>query len=79
MRSNNSSKKRLKGKELGVYIIFAVWAFINLFPVYWMFTFSLKSNDEIFGSNVAGLPREWLWSNYETALSSGKLGLYFFK
>ncbi len=50
---------------------------INLFPVYWMFTFSLKSNAEIFGDNVVGLPRQWLWSNYSSALSTGRMGVYF--
>ena len=50
---------------------------VNLFPVYWMFTFSLKSNPEIFGDNVIGLPKEWLWSNYTTALHTGNMGLYF--
>lgn len=69
--------KGIKGKEVGVNIIFGFWAIINLFPVYWMFTFSLKSNEEIFGKNVAGLPNEWLWSNYETAVGSGHIGKYF--
>lgn len=66
-----------KGKEVWVYIIFGVWALINLFPVYWMFTFSLKSNAEIFGDNVAGLPKEWLWSNYIKAMNVGNIGRYF--
>ena len=68
---------RIKVKEIWVYIVFCIWALINLFPVYWMFTFSLKSNDEIFGKNVAGLPREWLWSNYEKAVNTGHIGKYF--
>ena len=60
-----------------IYIGLVAWALINLFPIYWMFTFSLKDNAEIFGENVAGLPQHWLWSNYATALKSGKMGLYF--
>lgn len=72
-----SIKKTRKGKEFWVYLLFGLWALINLFPVYWMFTFSLKNNDEIFGKNVAGLPTEWLWSNYEKALSVGNIGKYF--
>ncbi|MBQ6371641.1 MAG: carbohydrate ABC transporter permease [Oscillospiraceae bacterium] len=50
---------------------------INLFPVYWMFTFSLKSNEEIFGSNVIGLPQNWLSSNYSSALNTGNMARYF--
>ena len=69
----NSSKT----KEVLIYIGLAIWMIVNLFPVYWMFTFSLKSNPEIFGDNVIGLPKEWLWSNYTTALHTGNMGLYF--
>ena len=82
---NQKKKSRLQGhyllkrgsKEVWVYIILGVWALINLFPVYWMFTFSLKSNSEIFGENVAGLPKEWLWSNYVKAIKVGNIGKYF--
>ena len=59
------------------YIILALWALIDLFPIYWMFTFSLKNNDEIFGENVAGLPHYWLWDNYTQALNTGNMPVYF--
>ncbi|MCR5399952.1 MAG: carbohydrate ABC transporter permease [Lachnospiraceae bacterium] len=60
-----------------IYIFLAIWALINLFPIYFMFTFSLKSNEEIFGKNIVGLPKEWLWSNYSSAMNTGNMGLYF--
>lgn len=66
-----------KWKTALVYIALIFWAIVDLFPVYWMFTFSLKSNAEIFGENVAGLPREWLWSNYKQALNTGNMLVYF--
>ena len=73
----SSAKRGFKGKETLVYILFGIWMIVNLFPVYWMFTFSLKSNEEIFGKNVAGLPHDWLWSNYEKAMRVGNIGRYF--
>ena len=60
-----------------IYIFLVIWALINLFPIYFMFTFSLKSNEEIFGKNIVGLPTEWLWSNYTSAMNTGNMGLYF--
>ena len=59
------------------YIFLGVWTIVNLFPIYWMFTFSLKNNDEIFGDNVAGLPQHWLWSNYTSAMNTGHMLRYF--
>ena len=64
-------------KQTFIYIGLFLWLIINLFPVYWMFTFSLKNNEEIFGSNVIGLPKNWLWSNYTSALSTGNMAKYF--
>ena len=60
-----------------MYILLSLWALVNLFPLYWMFTFSLKTNKEIFGDNIIGLPKEWLWSNYSEALDTGNMALYF--
>ena len=60
-----------------LYIGLILWAAINLFPVYWMFTFSLKDNAEIYGENVVGLPQHWLWSNYTEAMKTGHMGRYF--
>ncbi len=66
-----------KTKRGFIYFGLLLWLLINLFPVYWMFTFSLKDNAEIFGDNVIGLPKEWLWSNYTSALNTGHMGRYF--
>ncbi len=60
------------------YIILIFWTIICVFPLYWMFTFSLKENSEIFGKNVIGLPEKWLFSNYKEAMQVGNMGKYFF-
>lgn len=73
-----AQQHRFKWTDVLVQIGLILWALICLFPVYWMFTFSLKSNEEIFGQNVMGLPQHWLWSNYERALNVGNMGRYFF-
>ena len=79
MGNTNSDviKKTNPAAKVLMYIFLGFWALINLFPIYFMFTFSLKSNEEIFGANVVGLPREWLWTNYTRALGTGNMLLYF--
>ena len=80
MGNTNSDiiKKTNPAAKVLMYIFLGIWALINLFPIYFMFTFSLKANEEIFGANSVGLPREWLWTNYTRALGTGNMMLYFF-
>ena len=36
-----------------MYAFLIFWALVNIFPIYFMFTFSLKSNEEIFGKMLS--------------------------
>ncbi len=76
-RENKAPKKTVSIKKVLVYIVLLVWAFVSLFPVYWMLTFSLKNNAEIFGENVIGMPKYWVWENYTRALNVGNMPRYF--
>lgn len=60
-----------------LYIVLIIWAAIQIFPLYWLITFSLKTNEEIFGGNLIGLPHKFLWGNYEKALVNANVGVYF--
>jgi len=84
MLTEKKSKKAVKeaGRKVTVgsvltNIILILWTVLSLFPVYWMLTFSLKNNEEIFGANVIGLPQNWVWGNYAHAARTGNMGLYF--
>ncbi|MCR5277824.1 MAG: carbohydrate ABC transporter permease [Lachnospiraceae bacterium] len=67
-----SVQKTNKFVKVLIYIGLILWLLIDLFPLYYLFTFSLKSSLEITGSNVIGLPKEWLWSNYTRVFGMGK-------
>lgn len=58
-------KSRKKPRVITSVLLFLV-AVVQLFPLYWMITFSLKGNKEIFGGNILGLPQEWRFDNYTT-------------
>ena len=73
---DNGKPRKTIGQILS-YVVLVLWAIISVFPVYWMLTFSLKTNEEIFGENVIGLPTYWVWENYTRAMNTGNMPLYF--
>ena len=85
MISDKKSKSQLRFKSgsaakvsnVLVYIVLGLWTLLCLFPVYWMFTFSLKDNAEIFGANVVGLPAVYQWNNYVRAWNLVDMVAYF--
>ena len=68
--------QNIMGKKL-VRIILALFLFCfvvtSIYPLIWLVFFSFKSNEEIFGGNVVGPPKEWLIENYKDALLGGKV------
>ncbi len=58
------------------YLVLIIFALIQLYPLYWLFTFSLKDNIEIFGQNPMGLPLVYRWENYVTVFENANIGTY---
>ncbi len=51
------------------YILVVLWSVINLYPLFWMVTFSLKDNQQIQKTHKfwlpKGAPKDWIWENYK--------------
>lgn len=72
-----SNKTFKKTSSILIFAALCIFAVIQLFPLYWLLTFSFKDNYEIFGGNVIGLPQVWRFSNYIKALTAGNVMVYF--
>ena len=67
----------MKIKKTLIYLFLAVFTFIQIFPFYWLVTFSFKSNTEIFDSNnLVCLPKVWHLENFSKALMGGEILRY---
>ena len=69
--------KKAKRVRVVMYVLMILWAIVQLYPLFWMVLFSLKDNSEIFGGNIAGLPKKWLFSNYVQAWHDAHIAQYF--
>jgi raffinose/stachyose/melibiose transport system permease protein len=55
-----------------------VYAFLSLYPLFWMVSYSFKNNNEIFVTNPFGPPLHFRFDNYITAWSKFNVPVYFF-
>lgn len=60
-----------------IFIIVAVYAVVSVYPLIWVILQSFKSESQ-FLQSIWSLPSYLHFENYETAFTTGKLGLYFF-
>ncbi len=72
-------KNFIKGKIVknGIQLFLIVYAIIQIYPLIWMVMFSLKDNNEIYGGNIAGLPKPPKWQNYIDAITQANILKYF--
>jgi raffinose/stachyose/melibiose transport system permease protein len=58
------------------YLALIIVAALQLYPLFWLFIFSLKDNNEIFVGNPMGLPKVYRWENYVHVFQNANIGLY---
>ncbi|WP_421378269.1 carbohydrate ABC transporter permease [Bacillus salacetis] len=69
------------GKRIGfgiLYVILGIIGVIQIYPLIWLFMFSLKTNQEVFGMSPFALPQDPQWGNYVKAWTTGNIDTYFF-
>ncbi|MGN6715592.1 carbohydrate ABC transporter permease [Anaerocolumna jejuensis] len=68
--------KKDKPIKIILNLVLVAFAVVQLYPLVFLIFFSLKDNGEIYSGNVMGLPKRFLWSNYENALINANVGHY---
>jgi raffinose/stachyose/melibiose transport system permease protein len=70
------TRPRLSSKNIGKVVLGAfliVLAFLQLFPLIWVFNYSLQKTGDLFGSAFFSLPAVPQWNNYVRAFIDGKI------
>lgn len=82
--SATTSTKQLKRKSTNqivygiMYILLAIVAVFQIFPIIWLFLFSLKNNQEVFNMSPFAIPTNPKWENYAKVWVEGNISQYFF-
>jgi len=77
IRSATGRARQWSITTVALYAVLIVIALVQLFPLYWLLTFSLKNNQQIFSSHPLSFPFQPRWENYEKVWDVGNIGTYF--
>jgi raffinose/stachyose/melibiose transport system permease protein len=71
---------RSAGKRFGKFALYAflvVFAILQVFPLLWVFDYSIQKTGDLFGPELIKLPLVPVWHNYTRAWVDGKILRYF--
>ena len=73
---NNKRRKTIKWSKWMVLLLACIWAFITIFPFFFMVLSSFKQSSEMFMNGVFSLPEHFSLANYAEVLER-RFGIYF--
>jgi len=71
-----AASRRIGMAALHVVLVF--FALSQLFPLLWVFLYSLQKSGDLFGDKLLTLPHDPQWANYVTAFTEGGIVTYGF-
>lgn len=76
---NPSSSPALRKTAKGLLFAFlALVAFLQVFPLLWVFDYSIQKSGDLFGPRLLSLPAIPQWHNYVRAWTDGRIPRYLF-
>jgi len=69
-------RSRVAGRSV-LYLFLVIIAILQLFPLLWVFDYSLLKSGDLFGPELLKLPLVPQWGNYVRAWVDGKIPRYF--
>jgi raffinose/stachyose/melibiose transport system permease protein len=68
-----SDRKVLTG---ALHVVLVVFALMQLFPLVWVFVYSLQKSGDLFGNDLLRVPADLQWNNYARAWTDGQVVRY---
>lgn len=65
------SRRGFSPKKVPLWVVLIIVAVIQLFPLIWLFDFSLASSNEMFTNGLLVIPEKIQWGNYAKAFVDG--------
>jgi len=75
MTAQGLRNRRTAGRII-LYTFLVLFALLQLFPLVWLFNYSLSTSGELFGPELLKPPQSVQWINYAKAWTDGRIPMY---
>jgi len=62
--------------KLFIFIFLALLLLSQIFPLIWLFSYSIKKSGDLFGPDLLSFPKDPQWANYYRAMVNGRIPVY---
>jgi raffinose/stachyose/melibiose transport system permease protein len=76
MRNNKQSAAFRSVIKVLVIILLGFLVLAQIFPLLWLFSYSIKRSGDLFGPELLSFPKEPQWTNYYRAFTQGRIPVY---
>lgn len=76
MQQNNLYVQKNLIRKVFIVILLTVLVIAQVFPLVWIFSYSIKKSGDLFGPELLSFPENPQWINYYKAFFDGKIPLY---
>ena len=59
-----------------VFTLLAFLVLLQIFPLLWVFSYSIKRSGDLFGPEILSFPKDPQWTNYYRAFTQGRIPVY---
>ena len=77
--AHEGNYSKITPQKIAKFLIFILLAFLviaQIFPLIWLFTYSINKSGDLFGPALLSFPKEPQWINYQKAFTQGRIPAY---
>jgi len=72
----NTSSTAARAAKSGLYLFLIVLALLQIFPLVWLFDYSIQKSGDLFGPEILRITNNPQWHNYARAWTDGRIARY---
>ena len=77
-KKSSYNRTAAKAGKIIIFLLLALMVVAQIFPLVWVFSYSIKKSGDLFGPELLSFPKVPQWVNYSKAIVNGRMVTYLY-